>query len=177
MPARKTTDTLTPEQLRAALDYSPATGILTWRHRRDVLPRVNTRYAGKAAGCPDGQYGYISIRLNDRLYQAHRLAWLWMTGAWPEDMIDHRDMNPANNAWNNLRPATKAENMRNQGTPVHNKSGLKGASFDRRTQKWVAQIQVDGKNNYLGRFDTPDAAHTAYREAAAKLHGEFANFG
>ena len=105
---------LTAEMVRRALDYDPATGLLSWRHRDDVLPRVNKRLAGKPAGCGDGQYGYLSVRLHDRLYQAHRLIWLHVTGNWPADVIDHIDGNPINNAWSNLRPATRAQNSRNR---------------------------------------------------------------
>ena len=158
--------------LRKALDYDPKTGVLTWRWRDDVPRRTNNRFAGKPAGGSDGQYGYISVRLYDRLYQAHRLAWLWMTGEWPTHLIDHIDMDPKNNAWDNLRPATKSQNMMNQGKPRHNKSGFKGVFGA--AGCWTAQIQVNRKNHILGTFDTAEEAHAAYCAAAARLHGAFA---
>lgn len=170
-------DSLTADQLRRRLNYDPATGIFTWRHRDDVLPRVNTRLAGKAAGCPDGQYGYISIRVMDRLYQAHRLAWLYMTGEWPSHLVDHRDMDPANNRWSNLRAATKSENMMNQRAPRHNTSGFKGVTWNAKEKRWQAQIQLDGKNHYLGSFLTPEEAKVARDAGAIRLHGEFARAG
>lgn len=168
--------TLTAEQLRVALDYDPLTGVLTWRHRDDVLPRVNKRFIGKAAGCDDGQCGYISIRLFDRLYQAHRLAWLHMTGEWPSRLIDHIDLDPKNNRWSNLRLATTSQNMSNTTAPRHNTSGVKGVTWNKRHRKWQAQVQVDSKGYFLGLYDTIEEAAKARHEGAARLHKEFARF-
>ena len=163
---------LSAAMVRRALDYDPKTGLLFWRRRDDVLPRVNKRLAGKPAGCRDGQYGYISVRLYDRLYQAHRLIWVIVTGEWPKDILDHIDGNPANNAWTNLRQATRAENNRNKATTRKNR--LKGAHFDPRSGKWYCQIMLRKKNHVLGPFRTEEQAHQAYVEAAKRLHGEFA---
>ena len=167
-------DQLTAEMVRLALDYDPLTGLLLWRRRDDVLPRVNKRLAGKPAGCRDGQYGYLSVRLHDRLYQAHRLIWLHVTGEWPADVLDHVDGNPSNNAWSNLRPATRAENNRNRRTT---RAGtLKGAVQDAKTGRWMAMIMLGRKNHYLGTFSTQEEAHAAYIEAATRLHEQFARF-
>ena len=171
MARARISDPLTPAEVRRLLDYDPVTGVLTWRHREDVLPRVNKRFVGKPAGCPDGQYGYISVRLRDRLYQAHRLIWFYVTGQWPTAVIDHIDGNPANNAWDNLREATRAENNRNR---MRRRHGLKGVTIEHRTGRWMAQIMLGKKNHYLGTFDTEEAAHAAYIEASKRLHGEFA---
>lgn len=158
--------------LRRALDYDPGTGLLFWRVREDVPARTNKRFAGKPAGGPDGQYGYITIRLYDRLYQAHRLVWLHVHGVWPEAVLDHIDGNPTNNRLENLRPATRAENNRNKiGKGV---TPYKGITREPGTNRWVAQIQLGKKNHRLGSFDTPELAHAAYCEAAARYHGAFA---
>lgn len=168
--------TLTAEQLRTVLDYDPDTGIFRWRYRSDRAQNWNSRRAGKPAGGLDGQFGYITIRIDYQLFQAHRLAWLYMTGEWPSHMVDHRDANPGNNAWENLRAADRSRNMMNQRKPPKNTSGFKGVSRVRGTNKWCAQIGANGKNHYLGIFTTPEAAHIAYCEAAKRLHGEFARF-
>jgi hypothetical protein len=167
-------DRLTAEMVRRALDYDPTTGLLFWRHRDDVLPRVNKRFAGKPAGCPDGQYGYLSVRLHDIAYQAHRLIWLHVTGEWPAAVLDHIDGIPSNNAWSNLRPATRAENNRNRRT--RRVGILKGASQDAKTGRWAAHIMLGRKAHYLGTFSTQEEAHAAYTAAAKRLHGEFARF-
>ena len=165
---------LTAEMVRLALDYDPLTGLLLWRRRDDVLPRVNKRLAGKPAGCRDGQYGYLSVRLHDRLYQAHHLIWLHVTGEWPADILDHVDGNPLNNVWSNLRPATRAENNRNRRT--YRKNGyLKGTS-PAANNKWRATIMLNRENHRLGTFDSQEEAHAAYTAAAKRLHKQFARF-
>jgi len=160
--------------VRRALDYDPETGLLSWRHRDDVLPRVNKRFAGKPAGCPDGQYGYQSVRLHDRPYQAHRLIWLHVTGEWPADILDHIDGIPSNNAWNNLRPATRAENNRNRR--ARREGMLKGTIQVAKSGRWMAMIMLGRKAHYLGTFSSQEDAHAAYVEAAERLHGRFARF-
>jgi hypothetical protein len=167
-------DQLTAEMVRRALDYDPETGLLSWRHRDDVLPRVNKRLAGKPAGCTDGQYGYLSVRLHDCPYQAHRLIWLHVTGEWPAAVLGHIDGVPSNNVWSNLRPATRAENNRNRRTI--REGTLKGAVQDARTGRWKAMITLGRKNHYLGTFKNQEDAHAAYIEAAQRLHGRFARF-
>jgi len=86
---------------------------------------------------------------------------------------DHRNNCRQDNRRDNLRIATQTENTRNR-LLCHSSSGLKGASWHSRDRKWLARICVNNKNIHLGRFDTAEAAHDAYKAAAAKLHGEFA---
>jgi hypothetical protein len=104
---------------------------------------------------------------------ARSVIWLWMTGEWPPDEIDHRDMDGTNNKWGNLRKATHADNMHNQKPRHHNTSGFKGV-HRRANGKWRASIGIDGKRINLGTFSTAAEAGAAYGEAARKLHGEFA---
>jgi hypothetical protein len=92
----------------------------------------------------------------------------------PAVQADHVDLDGLNNRRYNLRPCSKAENMRNRGAQRNNKSGFKGVRWHTRDRRWVAKITVDGKQKHLGYFDTPDAAHAAYAAAAAEHHGEFA---
>ena len=173
-------DPLTADQLRALLDYSPKLGMFFWRRReplRQYDKTWNTRYAGSPAGTPTVPMGYIQILVNRRLYLAHRLAFLWMTGNWPEHEIDHSDGDRANNRWNNLRVATPSQNRMNGVRRSDNTSGYRGVRFEKRRGHWVADIMVDGRKHYLGAFHTAEAAASAYAEAAARLHGKFANLG
>ena len=55
------------------------------------------------------------VRLHGRLYRAHHLIWLHVTGEWPADILDHVD-EPVEQRLSNLRPATQAENNRNRRT-------------------------------------------------------------
>lgn len=89
-------------------------------------------------------------------------------------LVDHVDGNKSNNQRANLRLADKCQNQHNQGANRRNTSGFKGVSWHTRDEKWQASIKLNGKRTHLGNFDTPEAAHEAYKEAAIKLHGAFA---
>ena len=109
-----------------------------------------------------------------RSYSAHRLAWLWMTGAWPKSDIDHINRDKSDNRFSNLREATKSENKANVGRYANNTSGHKGVHWNAKNQKWMAQIMVRRKRIYLGlHLDLADAA-SSYASAASKYFGEYA---
>src|ERR1035437_8173818 len=93
----------------------------------------------------------------------------------PKDQVDHEDNDGLNNRRYNLRVATHAQNQRNRGKQANNKSGYKGVYWDYRSNKWRAEIRVNGKRIFLGRFDDVLDAAAAYHEAAIKYHGEFAH--
>ena len=98
-----------------------------------------------------------------------------MTGDWPKDQIDHRDGDPLNDAFDNLREATNAENCRNRSVKVTNRLGIKGVSKAvGKRHGYQTAICVDGKKKYLGYFKTPELAKAAYDAAAARVHGAFA---
>lgn len=117
--------------------------------------------------------GYLQIKLGQIKDYGHRLAFLYMTGEMPPEDVDHIDGDRTNNAWRNLRSATRTENRWNTGAYKINTSGYKGAFYHSGARRWVAQINANGKKHYLGLFDTPEAAHAAYCKAAAELHGSF----
>jgi hypothetical protein len=128
----------------------------------------NARYAGKPAG--RNRRGYIDISIDGHRYLGHRLAWLYMTGAWPEKEIDHINCNPSDNSWRNLRQATRRQNMCN----TRARAAYKGVTWSIKSRKWQAGIKTGGKFYYLGLFDDPRTAHAAYCEAAIRKYGEFA---
>lgn len=129
---------------------------------------------GKRAGTLN-RLGYVQIKMDGRLYLAHRLAWFLHYGYLPAKQIDHVNGNKADNRISNLRLASGSENLRNRGKPCNNTSGYKGVSWIAHYQKWQATIKFDGKNKYLGRFATREEAAEAYSKAALQHHGEFAN--
>jgi hypothetical protein len=161
---------LTQERLKELLTYDPETGLFYWLVDRGSIK------AGAVAGCR--KRTYIAISVDDVIYRAHHLAWVYMTGRWPEPFVDHRDLNKHNNAWVNLREATKSQNQANVGIIASNKSGLKGVSRYRAGERygkpWQACIGVNGKSKHLGHFATKEEAHAAYCEAASEIFGEFA---
>lgn len=155
------------DYLKSILQYDPDTGNFIWINhfgRRIV--------AGSIAGALNK--GYIEIGINLKKYKAHRLAWFYMTGKWPQRNIDHKDRNKVNNRWNNLREATDSQNHANSKIQKTNTSGFKGVRFLQ--NKFHAGITVNGKGIYLGSRPTPEEAHELYKEAALKYFGEFARF-
>jgi hypothetical protein len=87
--------------------------------------------------------------------------------------VDHKNIIGVDNRKCNLRKATRTQNNGNSRMPITNTSGFKGVSWDAPRQKWKAQISINNKNKYLGRFNTPEEAHEAYSKAAKEYFGEF----
>ncbi len=140
---------MTQEELKRRLHYDPATGLFTW-----LISRGRCK-AGSRAGRPNAD-GYIQI---GRDY-AHRLAFLYMTGAMPA-LVDHRDRVKSNNAWRNLRDASKALNATNAKMRSTNASGATGVSRHAASGKWQAHCGP----KYLGIFQSITEASAAYEAA------------
>lgn len=154
---------LTAEQLRELVHYDPETGAITW-------------IAGPQRGKPFGHRdprGYIQASIGGnrrriRIY-AHQAAWLYMTGKWPENDIDHRDHDKSNNRFDNLRDLPRFANQQNQiKAHANNKTGFLGVYA--RKSRFCSTIFVHGKAVHIGTFDTPAEAHAAYVEAKRRLH-------
>jgi hypothetical protein len=163
------------DDVARSISYDPETGVFVWLPRNDLgkdQNRWNTRYAGGPAG-NRASNGYHVIRFRGVHYKAHRIAWLLMTGEWPADQIDHRDLNRSNNRWSNLRAASAGQNVINRRLQSNNSSGRRGVVFNRQRRKWQVQIGANGKLHYLGCFESKEEAAATYL-AAAKIHfGEF----
>jgi hypothetical protein len=158
---------LTQERLKQCLSYDPETGEFR------ALMTVGARQAGSVAGSKHPK-GYIAITVDGHRQLAHRLAWLYVYGVFPQGDTDHIDGVKTNNRIANLREATRSQNMANLGALKSSKSGIRGVRFYARTGRWVSCIKANGKSVHLGYFATAEGAAQAYREAAIRLHGEFA---
>ncbi len=157
---------LSHDRLTEVLSYDPKTGIFIWKKQMQGRLKV-----GQIAGSINTN-GHRQIRLDGVSWVAHRLAWFYVHTTWPENEIDHRDLNKDNNSLENLRPATHLENCNNrQASSKTNKSGYKGVSLNR--GRWHAQIKHKGKCYHLGNFDDPAEGHAAYVAASKKFHGDF----
>lgn len=166
------------DYVRSILDYDPETGDFYWKTRPDATFRWwNALYAGKRAGHTNSAIGYWHITVKGRKVRAHHLAWLITTGEWPSKYIDHVNGITTDNRITNLRLADRDENLQNRPAQINNKSGWKGIWFDKRGRKkpWCASLTVSGRKIALGAHATPEAAHEAYRHAAIRFHGDFAN--
>lgn len=156
----------TQERVKEVLHYDPETGDFTWL--KNKCKRIRR---GDPAGWITNR-GYVRVRVDHIARYAHRLAFLYQTGTWPSNDIDHIDCNPSNNAWVNLREATKVQNQANIGVRRGNRLGVKGVR--KQLNRYRATIRVYGKTVHLGSFLTPEEAHAAYMAEATKLYGEFA---
>ena len=159
---------LTQAQLKSQLFYDPIVGIFI---RRSVnTPAIKL---GSIAGGIN-VHGYVTISVLGKLYLAHRLAWLYMTGKWPEADIDHKNGVRTDNRWSNIRKATRSQNLQNTAVRSDNTSGIKGVSWCKKTNKWRAYIQVNKKTVIIDYFTNRDDAARARKEAEQKRYGEFA---
>lgn len=157
---------LTQEYLKSVLHYSPETGVFT-----NLVNRGNRAIKGEIAGALHCK-GYITICLNYKCYLAHRLAWFYTNGVFPK-MIDHVNGNPADNRISNLRECTNSQNLHNRWKSINNTSGYKGVYRYKATNRFYAQIRVNGQKLHLGVWDTPEQAHFAYKNASESLLGVF----
>lgn len=156
---------------RDRFTYDPLTG--NFIYRKDIGGRKNE---GDIAGSVNLGHGYIQIGITIggklKMFLAHRLAFLMMTGSFPIADTDHINGVKSDNRWINLRQATRQENLRNRKSWG---KFMKGVS--KLGKKFRAQINIDGVQTYLGTFDTELEAHLAYCEVAEQLHGAFINTG
>lgn len=180
-------DLLDKEVALSFLEYEAASGLLRWKRRdREHFSSIrhwkiwNARYAGKVAGTRSGR-SYVMVRFQIDGAQlsigAHRIVWLFETGEWPSQQIDHVDGNPQNNHFSNLRHVSVLGNSRNKKRPANrNKRGACGVTWFTATAQWMARIGVADKSVYLGLFDNFDDALAARREAERK-YGFHPNHG
>lgn len=155
-----------PKEIREFISYDKETGEFTSIKRRQGIKLGGRadRYEGGSA------LRYRLVFFHGRGYLAHRLAWYFETGEWPSVLIDHRNRDKGDNRFSNLRPATVSQNAMNSEIA----SRLpRGVTLHRQTNKYQAQIGHEGKNLYLGLFDTPSEAHAAYAREAVARFGEF----
>lgn len=159
----KKLQTLTQEQVMAALNYDPATGIF---RRRAASGGAS---AGSVAGTFDGR-GYRQIRVAGKKYLAHKLAWIYVYGEWPSKHLDHVNRIKDDNRISNLREVTRSQNGQNRGIQKNNTSCYRGVCWDTGIMRWRARIGLNGKRTFLGYFDTAEAAYEAYKAAAVAMH-------
>lgn len=152
--------TITAAYLRECVDYFPDTGDFVWRARprshfnsNQHMLRINKMRAGQVAGCEQKSSGYRSIQIARRQYYSHRLAFLWMTGEWPKDQIDHINRKRNDNRWANLRSATAAENAQNIHDRIDSRSGVLGITWGNKSGRWMVRIGVNNGSVWLGQYD------------------------
>jgi hypothetical protein len=136
---------VTQKRLKELLKYNHKTGIF--------VRRVGVRGGAKGAIAGTASNGYIQIGIDWVRYAAHRLAWLYVYGYFPEFGLDHRDRVRNHNWIDNLREKSQQCNLRNTGTPKNNTSGVKGVIWDKSRNKWQARIHLNGHGRLIGRYE------------------------
>jgi hypothetical protein len=126
--------------------------------------------SGDLAGHARKSDGRVCICIDGIDFLRSRIAWALMMGEWPTVEIDHKDTDPKNDKWSNLRLSTRSQNVANTNIGKRNTSGYKGVSFDPWTKRW--RVRVAKKT--IGRFNSKDDAVLAYKLEALKVFGEFA---
>lgn len=154
---------ITSDHIRSILQYDPNTGHFIWikrTNRKDLL--------GKIAGSKTNT-GYWAISVNNRKILSHRIAWIYVTGEWPTQHIDHINGNKKDNSFANLRQVTRFGNLQNMRKATKaNKIGFLGVSAHQ--GKWRTQIMVNGKRIRASGFNTPEEAHEKYLELKREHH-------
>lgn len=173
--------------LHQVLTYDPETGSLRWKVRpvemfahcknpKRACAIWNAKYAGKEAGTDFDGYTIIGFKaFGAGMILAHRVAWAMHYGTWP-DLLDHENHDRKANWISNLREATRQQNQQNLPLMAHNTSGAAGVSWDKQRGLWKAYLGSSGKQTFLGRFHTKEAAIGA-RARAATAAGFHPNHG
>jgi hypothetical protein len=154
------------QTLHATLMYDPETGIFTNRFTRHYKS-----VEGDVAGAIDA-LGYVIIKLFGESYKAHRLAFLYMEGSFPEEDTDHINRIRSDNRWVNLRRASTSQNLMNRPVFSNNKTGFTGV-FKRENGKFRVYVDADGSRTNGGTFTNYEDAVACRDELAGRLHAEF----
>jgi hypothetical protein len=163
---KKTKPELTQAQLKEILDYNPETGIFTW-----LNVAVNRRVKNGDIAGYQRKDGYKEIVIRGKQYLSHILAYFYITGNFPIDMIDHINNIKNDNRWINLRDADNSKNKSNSKIYKNSSTGIKGVY--KITNRWRAIVTCKNKRHDLGYFDTAQEASVAYEQKAKELHKEF----
>ena len=153
---------MTQKELKELLQYNIGTGIFTWKIRKRRY-----REPGNIAGTTSVN-GYWVIRINNKLYYAHRLAFLYMEGYFPEHQVDHINRIKDDNRWCNLREVSRQCNSKNCGPSSKNTSGVVGVIWLKRDDKWCSRLAINKKQIHLGQYKNKDNAVKARWEAEKK---------
>lgn len=160
---------VTQEYLKEHFFYQEETGLFFRKQKKPNSQEIGKPYT------KDNGSGYIKFCVCGSLRYAHRMAWLYVYGEIPEKNIDHINGNRSDNRIANLRLVNQSENTANSRKSKANTSGRKGVTWRKDINKWSAQIMVNYKHVSLGVYDDLEEAANAYKQAAQRYFGEYAN--
>ncbi len=149
--------------LKELLIYEPETGFFFWK-KKDRARKIDV-----PAGTLLKNKGYITIGIYRKIYRAHNLACLYMTGSWPNSVIDHINGDRSDNRWCNLRDVSLSFNQHNRKSASRNNK-LKTLGVRKYRNRYRADIGLNGKSYFIGNYDSLDDARRAYFNAKRMLH-------
>jgi hypothetical protein len=104
-------------------------------------------------------------------YLASRLAWLFVYGEWPSELIDHVDRNYSNDAIANLRQATSLQNHWNSGVRGQNKLGFR--NITKHKKRFVVRFYNGQTTIYRESFPSLEDAIRERDERSRVIYGAF----
>ncbi len=134
--------------LKLCLNYDKESGLFNWNQAKKSL--AGSINAG----------GYLQIRFQNKIYYAHRLAWLFVHGTWPTFTINHKNGNKLDNCIENLEDVEQHVNL----SLRHKVKGVR-----QRNGKFYARVCKNKKETQLGPFVTEEEAHSVYLEIRKEL--------
>lgn len=156
------------ELLKEVLDYDVSTGVFTWKKPTGRRVKV-----GSVAGA-DGTRGYRQIRIQNVLYRANRLAWMYSYGEDPGELyVDHIDGDTSNNVLRNLRLVNFSQSCMNRGVMGNNKIGFSGVFWSGERNRWRVHSKINGRVFCIGSFDNLLDAVAARIRFTKENFGEF----
>jgi hypothetical protein len=151
-------------ELQSLLFYD--NGVFYWKYTKCNRVRVGQRAGGKSKS------GYRRIHVLGKRYYEHHLVWIYHYGELPNCQIDHINRIKDDNRIENLRlcPNNHSDNHQNMPKQNNNTSGYTGVTYDKNRKKWQAQIKINGKYKFLGRFNNIEDAVKSRDEGKLKYH-------
>ena len=155
---------MTQDEVKASFDYDPIKGVLINKAQRAKRIKIGSE-AGRLR-----LDGYRDVKVKNKYYLTHRLIWVFVTGSWPKNYIDHINQIKNDNRFCNLRDVTRSQNKQNTCLQINNSSGVKGVAWCKVNNQWLVRITLNKKIYYLGLFKNINAAALARKQAEEQLH-------
>lgn len=164
------------EEVKSIFDYDAKTGVLKWKVSLGTRGKRENEAGYIQTNSTSGKK-YRFVMYKRKLYRVHRIIWLYMTGNFPNNDIDHIDGNGLNNKWENLREVSRRENNRNKGRRSDNTSGITGVSWSSRRNKWHVQIHDSNGTPISGGYFESLLDAAAKRKELEKKYKYHKNHG